>query len=77
MNGSTSPARIAHVALVAVLFAIGLGLVAAGASADSASNDEFVPFVTDFPKPAANPFIPFVTDFPKPGSYGASKDQFR
>jgi hypothetical protein len=34
-------------------------------------SEEYVPFVTDFPEPAAGtatpePFVPFVTDFPKP-----------
>jgi hypothetical protein len=77
MQVPTSPARIAQIALAATLVAVALGLGPNDSSAaDSPTNDAFVPFVTDFPKPAA-PFIPFVTDFPKPGSDQARKEQYR
>jgi hypothetical protein len=39
-------------------------------------SEEYVPFVTDFPKPVAKPtpepFVPFVTDFPKPAASPAA-----
>lgn len=50
-------------------------MLVAGAPAavgeEVARSEEYVPFVTDFPRPAATkppaePFVPFVTDFPKP-----------
>lgn len=35
----------------------------------SVSTEEYVPFVTDFPKPAEQePYVPFVTDFPGPAT---------
>jgi hypothetical protein len=77
MHGPTPAARIALLALVGSLFAAALGLAPKDSNAaHPAVTDEFVPFVTDFPKPAA-PFVPFVTDFPKPGSDQARKEQYR
>jgi hypothetical protein len=77
MHGPTSPARIAQLALAGTLVAVALGLGPNDSrAADAPANDAFVPFVTDFPKPAA-PFVPFVTDFPKPGSDQARKEQYR
>jgi hypothetical protein len=78
MKGTTSPARIAQIALVATLAAVAAaGLAPTGSqAADPAVTDEFIPFVTDFPKPAA-PFVPFVTDFPKPGADQARKELYR
>jgi hypothetical protein len=71
MNGITSAARIAPTALAAATLAILVGLLPGGARADAAAKPDFVPFVTDFPKPVAKPFVPFVTDFPKPVADGA------
>ena len=47
----------------AALAAIAAAL--AFAAPATAADGEYVPFVTDFPKPAAE-YQPFVTDFPKP-----------
>jgi hypothetical protein len=63
MTGLTSAARTALVGTL-VAAAIGLAPNAAGAA-----HEEYVAFVTDFPKPVTStatpePFVPFVTDFP-------------
>ena len=64
MKGRIFPAQLALVA--ALLAAVVAGLAPDGPrAATSAKDAEFIPFVTDFPKPV-EPFVPFVTDFPKP-----------
>lgn len=77
MKGMTLPARIAQLTLVAALVAAAAaGLAPDGPrAATSAKDAEFVPFVTDFPKPAT-PFVPFVTDFPTPADR-AGKELYR
>lgn len=50
-----------------VLSATALVVGLLGSTAVAATGTQYVPFVTDFPKPAAEePFVPFVTDFRKP-----------
>jgi hypothetical protein len=52
-----------------VLSATALMVALFGSSAVAATGTKYVPFVTDFPKPAAaEPFVPFVTDFWKPAA---------
>ena len=49
--------------------------LAAGPAAPA--HEEYVPFVTDFPKPVVtvhDEYIPFVTDFPKPAAPAAKAD---
>jgi hypothetical protein len=62
MNPSNRAARIV---LAATLLALATGFVphAAGAS----PQQEYVPFVTDFPK-AQEKYVPFVSDFPRPAT---------
>jgi MYXO-CTERM domain-containing protein len=42
-------------------------VAAVGVAPAAAATDEYVPFVTDFPKPAER-YVPFVSDFPEPVS---------
>jgi hypothetical protein len=77
MRGTTLPARVAQITTLVALAAVAAGLTSGSTqAADPAVTNEFIAFVTDFPKPAA-PFVPFVTDFPKPISAQAGKEQYR
>jgi predicted flap endonuclease-1-like 5' DNA nuclease len=52
-----------------VLSATALVVGLLGSTAVAATGTQYVPFVTDFPKPAAEePFVSFVTDFRKPAA---------
>jgi hypothetical protein len=68
-------AEMKHLPTILSATLVAAVMLVAGAPAavgeDVARSEEYVPFVTDFPrpatsKPAAEPFVPFVTDFPKP-----------
>jgi hypothetical protein len=54
--------RVARILLAGMLFAAATGFVPDRADARA---DEYVPFVTDFPR-ASEPYVPFVSDFPRP-----------
>ena len=55
---------------LAIVLSAALMIVVLASTQVALASGEYVPFVTDFPKPAASteaaePFVPFVTDFPK------------
>ena len=54
--------RSARILLAGALFAAATGFAPGPADARA---DEYVPFVTDFPR-ASEPYVPFVSDFPRP-----------
>jgi hypothetical protein len=67
--------RVALAALAAVMLVPGAQAMLP--TKEPAPNEEYAPFVTDFPKPVvstagAGPFVPFATDFPKPASVAAT-----
>jgi hypothetical protein len=67
------PLQTALAAAVVAVMMLVPGAPAALERADAVGTEEYVPFVTDFPRPVSGsaspePFVPFVTDFPKPAA---------